>query len=115
MNTIALVNSPLAIMKDFIIPLPSSLINTVFHKRIVEAGDLLYGNATGELPSTGFFKTLQRAYRGRRMLGTLLKFRSVLKKMEKARDLFSNYPETPEGFLEWRAKISKLYGDVNYN
>ena len=114
MNTIAVVNAPLAIMKDFIIPLPSSLINTVFHKRIVEAGDLLYGNATGEI-SGGFFKTLQRAYRGKRMLGTLLKFRSVLNKMDKARDLFLSYPITPEGFLAWREKISKLYGDVNYN
>ncbi|MFX0208233.1 MAG: geranylgeranyl reductase family protein [Candidatus Hodarchaeota archaeon] len=114
MNTIALVNAPLAIMKDFIIPLPSSLINTVFHKKIVEAGDLLYGNATGEI-SGGFFKTLQRVYRGKGMLRTLLKFRSVLKKMDKARDLFLNYPKTPEGFLEWREKISKLYGDVNYN
>ncbi|MFX1516288.1 MAG: NAD(P)/FAD-dependent oxidoreductase [Promethearchaeota archaeon] len=114
MNTIALVNAPLAIMKDFIIPLPSTLINNVFHKKVVEAGDLLYGNATGEI-SRGFFKTLQRAYRGKRMLGTLLKFRSVLKKMDKARDLFLNYPKSPEGFLEWREKISKLYGDVNYN
>ncbi|MFX0125077.1 MAG: geranylgeranyl reductase family protein [Candidatus Hodarchaeota archaeon] len=114
MTTIALVNAPLAIMKDFIIPLPSPLINTVFHNRVVEAGDLLYGNATGEI-SGGFFKTLQRAYRGRRILRTLLKFRSVLKKMDKARDLYRSYPKTPEEFLGWREKISKLYGDVNPN
>lgn len=112
MTTIAPVNAPLAIMKDFIIPLPSSVINTVFHKKIVEGGDLLYGNATGEI-SGGFFKTLQRAYRGKRMLRTLLKFRSVLKKMDIARDLYDNYPKTPEAFLPWREKIIKLYGDVN--
>lgn len=113
MTTIALVNAPLAIMKDFIIPLPSSLINTVFHKKIVEGGDLLYGNATGEI-SGGFFKTLQRAYRGKRILRTLLKFRSVLNKMDKARELYHDYPKTPEEFLRWREKISKLYGDVKF-
>lgn len=112
MTTIAPVNAPLAIMKDFIIPLPSSIINTVFHNKIVEGNELLYGNATGEI-SGGFFKTLQRAYRGKRILRTLLKFRSVLKKMDKARELYENYPKTPETFLLWREKILKLYGDVN--
>ncbi|MHA2243965.1 MAG: geranylgeranyl reductase family protein [Candidatus Hodarchaeales archaeon] len=112
MATIAAVNAPLAIMKDFIIPLPSPIINTVFHNKIVEGGDLLYGNATGEI-SGGIFKTLQRAYRGKRILRTLLKFRSVLKKMDIARKLYENYPKTPEAFLTWRNSILKLYGDVN--
>ncbi len=112
MTTIAPINAPLAIMKDFIIPLPSSIINTVFHNKIVEGGDLLYGNATGEI-SGGFIKTLLRAYRGKRILRTLLKFRSVLKKMDKARELYVNYPKTPESFLKWREKIFKLYGEAN--
>ncbi|MFX0016521.1 MAG: geranylgeranyl reductase family protein [Promethearchaeota archaeon] len=112
MTTIAPVNAPLAIMKDFIIHLPSSIINTVFHNRVVEGGDLLYGNATGEI-SGGFFKTLQRAYRGKRILRTLLKFRGVLKRMDRARELYENYPKNPDGFPVWREKISKLYGDIN--
>jgi digeranylgeranylglycerophospholipid reductase len=82
MTTIASINAPLAIMKDFIIPMPSSIINEVFHKRVLEAEDLLFGNATGEL-SVGFMKTLQRVWRGKTLLGTLLKFRSILKKMLK--------------------------------
>lgn len=112
MTTIAPVNAPLAIMKDFIIPLPSSIINTVFHNKIVEAGDLLYGNATGDI-SGGFLKTLQRVYRGKRILRTLLKFRSVLKKMDIARQLYINYPETPETFKVWRERILQLYGEIN--
>ncbi len=112
MTTIAPINAPLAIMKDFIIPLPSSILNTVFHNKIVEGNDLLYGNATGEI-SGGFIKTLQRAYRGKRILRTLLKFRSVIKKMGIARDLYENYPKTPKAFLAWREKIFKLYGEKN--
>lgn len=112
MNTIAPVNAPLAIMKDFIIPMPSSIINEVFHKRVVEAGDLLYGNATGQI-SSGFFHTFRRAWRGKRLIRTLLKFRSVLKKMDIARSLYENYPESSEDFIPWRQKITKLYGETN--
>lgn len=110
MTTIAPINAPLAIMKDFIIPLRSELINEIFHKRILGAEDLLYGNASGDI-SVGFFKTLQRVYRGKRMLGTLLKFRTILKKMDKARDLYLNYPKTPETFPAWREEILTLYGE----
>ncbi|MHA1967087.1 MAG: geranylgeranyl reductase family protein [Candidatus Hodarchaeales archaeon] len=110
MTTTAPINAPLAIMKDFIIPLPSALINEVFHKRILEAEDMLYGNASGEI-SGGFFKTLQRIYRGKRMFGTLLKFRTILKKMDKARNLYMSYPKTPEAFPAWREAILRLYGE----
>ncbi|MHA1330295.1 MAG: NAD(P)/FAD-dependent oxidoreductase [Candidatus Hodarchaeales archaeon] len=110
MTTIAPINAPLAIMKDFIIPLPSSFINYVFHNRILEAEDLLYGNASGEI-SGGFMKTLLRVWRGKRVLGTLIKFRSVLKKMDIARELYYNYPTSPDQFLEWRAKIKRIYGE----
>ncbi|MFX0171185.1 MAG: geranylgeranyl reductase family protein [Candidatus Hodarchaeota archaeon] len=112
MNTIAPVNAPLALMKDFIIPMPSSIINEVFHKRVLEVKDLLYGNATGEI-SGGIFTTLRRAWRGKRVIGTLLKFRSVLKKMNTARSLYEDYPGSFENFLAWRQKIKKLYGEIN--
>jgi geranylgeranyl reductase family protein len=111
MTTIAPINAPLAIMKNFITPLPSSLINEVFHKKIVEAEDLMYGNASGEI-SGGLFKTLQRAYRGKRMLGTLLKFRSILKKMDTARKLYNNYPKSLDEFPVWRKNILELYGEA---
>lgn len=112
MNTIAPVTAPLAIMKDFIIPLPSSIINEVFHKRILEPDDLLYGNATGNI-SGGFTQTLRRVWRGKRLIRLLLQFRSILKKMNKARDLYENYPTTPESFPQWRTEILKLYGELN--
>lgn len=110
MTKLASINAPLALMKDFIIPLPSSLLNEVFHKQILGAGDLLYGNASGKI-SGGFFKTLQRAYRGKRILGTLLKFRTILKKMDKARDLYQDYPKTPETFPAWQKSIFELFGE----
>jgi len=110
MTKLAPINAPLALMKDFIIPLPSSIINEVFHKQILGAGDLLYGNASGKI-SGGFLKTLQRAYRGKRILGTLLKFRTILKKMDKARDLYLDYPKTPETFPAWQKSVFELYGE----
>ncbi|MHA2226139.1 MAG: geranylgeranyl reductase family protein [Candidatus Hodarchaeales archaeon] len=112
MTSIAPINAPLAIMKDFVIPLPSSVLNDVFHKKIVEAGDLLYGNASGEI-SGGFFKTVQRLYRGKSMLGLLWKLRSIIKKMDTARKLYEDYPITSEGFLTWRKEILQLYGEIN--
>ena len=72
---------------------------------------MTYG-LTGEI-SGGFFKTIQRAYRGKRILGTLLKFRSILKKMDNARQLYDNYPKTPETFKIWRDRILRLYGEIN--
>ena len=110
MAKIASVNAPLALMKDFVIPLPSSIVNYIFHKHIVEGDELLYGNASGQV-SGGILKLLQRAWRGRRILGTLLKFRTILNKMNKARDLYNNFPESPDDFLSWRATIKELYGE----
>ena len=112
MNIIAPVTAPLAIMKDFIIPMPSTIINEVFHKRVLEAEDLLYGNASGQI-SGGFMKTLRRVWRGKRLFGTLLKFRTILNKMDKARQLYNDYPKSPDEFLSWREKILTLYGEKN--
>jgi geranylgeranyl reductase family protein len=108
MNTIAPVTAPLAIMKDFIIPQPSSLINEIFHKQILTGNDLLYGNAQGQI-SSGFTQNLKRAWRGKRILGTLLKFRGILKKMDAARSLYENYPKSYSEFLPWREQIVSLY------
>ncbi|MCK5343764.1 MAG: hypothetical protein KAR20_10185, partial [Candidatus Heimdallarchaeota archaeon] len=93
-----------------IIPQPSSLLNEIFHKKILTGDDLLFGNAQGQI-STGFTKNLQRAWRGRRILGTLLKFRSILKQMDVARSLYENYPESSSDFLPWREKILSLYNE----
>lgn len=112
MTTIAPVTAPLAIMKDFIVPMPSELINKVFHKRILQEDDLLYGNATGQLSGGSFTKNLGRIWRGRTMLGTLLKFRGILNRMNNARDLYENYPRSPDEFLPWRSRIKRLYGEA---
>lgn len=110
MNSIASINAPLALMKDYMIPLPSSIINEIFHKGIMGEADLLYGNASGEIAS-GFKQNLIRAWRGKRILGTLVKLRSILKQMDTARDLYKNYPTHPDDFLPWRDKILSLYGE----
>jgi geranylgeranyl reductase family protein len=110
MRSLAAINAPLAIMKDFIIPQPSSLINEIFHKKVLGEDDLLYGNAQGQI-SGGFKNNLIRAWRGRRILGTLIKFRSILKKMERAKQMYENFPEDYSGYLPWRDEILKLYGE----
>ena len=110
MRSIAPINAPLAIIKDFIIPQPSSLLNQIFHKKILTGDDLLFGNAQGQI-STGFTQNLKRAWRGKRILGTLIKFRGILKKMDKARSLYENYPESSSNFLPWREKILSLYNE----
>jgi geranylgeranyl reductase family protein len=110
MNSIASINAPLAIMKDYIIPLPSSIINEIFHKRVLGEDDLLYGNASGKI-SSSLKDNLIRAWRGKRVLGTLLEFRKILKRMDAARDLYENYPANPDEFLPWREKILSLYGE----
>jgi len=110
MNSIASINAPLAIMKDYMIPLPSSIVNEIFHKGILGEADLLYGNASGKI-SGGFKQNLIRAWRGKRILGTLLQLRNILKKMDIARDLYENYPIHPDDFLPWRENILSLYGE----
>ncbi|NHJ01596.1 MAG: geranylgeranyl reductase family protein [Candidatus Heimdallarchaeota archaeon] len=111
MTTIAPVTAPLAILKDYFITLPSATINEVFHKRVVEGEELLYGNAKGQIDS-GLIKNLQRAYRGRRILGTLLGFRSAINKSNKARNLYYDYPKTPDAFPAWRNEILNTYGEL---
>lgn len=113
MTTIAPVTAPLALMKDFIVPMPSEILNKVFSKRILGEDDLLYGNATGQLSSGSFTKNLGRLWRGKSLLGTLLKFRGVVKRMNQARDVYYSYPKTPDEFLPWQRQIKQLYGEVS--
>ncbi len=110
MRSIAPINAPLAIMKDFVIPLPSSILNEIFHKEILTGDDLLYGNASGNI-SSGFMVNLVRAWRGKRILGTLFKFRGILKQMDRARTLYENFPDNSEDFQPWRSEIMNIYGD----
>lgn len=110
MRKIAPINAPLAIFKDFIIPLPSNIINTVMGKGVIDGSDLLYGNNSGEI-SSGFKKNLKRAWKGRSVLGTLFKMRGVLSKMDEARDLYSNFPETYADWSPWQARIKEIYNE----
>ena len=108
MRTIAKVNAPLAIIKKHMVQLRNSEINTILSKRIVTENDLMYGNATGQLPMSKI-EMLIRAFKGYRILPILLSFRRAFKKMDKARLLYETYPESPSEFKDWQRTVEPLF------
>jgi hypothetical protein len=50
-----------------------------------------------------------RAFRGIRKFSFLQKLREKIKQMNKARELYRNYPVSPEKFEDWKHNAEKLF------
>jgi geranylgeranyl reductase family protein len=104
--------APLALAKSQIVKATNKELNTIFDNEVITAKDLY--NLNSGLPITGGLVTnLKRAWRGRSILPFLKGLQSTMGKMKVVKNMYLNYPETPEELKIWRAKIVKLFDDHN--
>ncbi|MHA1167820.1 MAG: geranylgeranyl reductase family protein [Candidatus Hodarchaeales archaeon] len=108
MNHIGSVNGPLELGKRKVISLSSKQIQEFFTSGIIEANDFYRLNA-GEGLDFGKIEMLKKAWKGRRLLRFLVSLRKTMKDMEKAKNLYLNYPETFDEFIDWKKKIEQIY------
>ncbi len=104
------ITAPLAIMKDFVITLDDDVINQVMHKRILDEKDFIMTNTYAKV-NMSVFEKARRIIRAGRLVGFLRRLKNVVDRMERARELYLNYPEDPADFLPWKKKVERLYDD----
>ncbi len=56
-----------------------------------------------------FTEKLRRAYRGRKIIRTLLRMQRAVKCMKKIKKLYLNYPSTPDKLEAWNGKVLEIY------
>ena len=102
--------APLALAKTQIVKASNRELNTIFNNEVITAGDLY--NLNSGLPIAGGLVTnLKRAWRGKSMLPFLIGLQQTMGKMKKVKQLYLNYPESPEELKIWRSQIVKLFDD----
>ena len=110
MKTTGLQEAPLAISKAYITTATNNVLNTLFEKNVVTAQDL-YDLNSGQNISMGLKTVLKRVWRGRGILPFLLGLNGTMKRMDKARDLYANYPDSWKDLPAWRKQIAVVYQD----
>ncbi len=79
-------------------------------RKIIRETDLNTVSMKGDLELSVVDKAM-RLLAGIGRPSFLLRLRAVAKFMNRAKDLYSKYPETPEGIHEWVKEVAKLYSE----
>jgi len=108
MKVIGLVNGPLELGKREIINLTSKQVQDLFDSSILDAEELYHLNSGNKL-NFGTIELLKKLWKGKKMLPFLLRLRKTIKNMKKAKKIYLEYPESFDGFLQWKNKIEHLY------
>ena len=103
--------APLALAKTQIAKASNHDLNILFGKGVMSAEDL-YNLNSGNPIAGGVVTNLKRAWRGRSILSYLLSVQSSMGKMKKIKQLYFNYPESPEELKYWRKTIINLFDDT---
>lgn len=108
MKVIGLVNGPLELGKREIINLTSKQVQDLFDSSILDAEELYHLNSGNKL-NFGTIELLKKLWKGKKMLPFLLRLRKTIKNMKNAKKIYLEYPESFDGFLQWKNKIEHLY------
>lgn len=84
--------------------LNDSDINKILGAKILSDEDILYALEHGKL-QTEFSAKIKMTRKLIKYPKLLFALKKIQIRMEKARSLYLNYPESPDGFLEWRKKV----------
>jgi len=79
-------------------------------RKIIREADLNTVSMKGDLELSVVDKAM-RLLAGIGRPSLLLKLRAVAKYMNKAKELYRNYPDRPEDLVRWINEVSKLYGE----
>ena len=108
MKAIGLVNGPLELGKREIINLTSKQVQDLFDSSILDAEELYHLNSGNKL-NFGTIELLKKLWKGKKVLPFLLRLRKTIKNMKNAKKIYLEYPESFDGFLQWKNKIEHLY------
>jgi flavin-dependent dehydrogenase len=108
MKVIGGFNGPLELGKRKILNLTSKQVQDLFDSGILDAEELYQLNSGNGL-NFRKIEMLKKLWKGKKVLSFLFSLRKTIKDMRKAKKIYLEYPESFDGFLQWKKKIERLY------
>jgi geranylgeranyl reductase family protein len=102
--------APLAIAKVTLVKANNRELTTLLGNGVVTPEDL-YDLNNGDPIKMDLKSKIRRGWRGKTILPYLLKLNGTINRMEKARNMYLNYPDNWQDFLDWKKKIVEIYED----
>lgn len=98
----------LDIFRWFLLNMTNDDINFAFRKQIIKASDLLDTSMTGEV-KFGAGEKFKRLVAGFGKIPLLLRVSKVANLMNEIRSVYAQYPDSPKGLADWKARLAPLY------
>jgi digeranylgeranylglycerophospholipid reductase len=98
----------LDIFRWFLLNITNDDINFAFRKQIIKASDLLDTSMTGEV-KFGAGEKFKRLVAGFGKIPLLLRVSKVANLMNEIRSVYAQYPDSPKGLADWKARLAPLY------
>jgi geranylgeranyl reductase family protein len=96
------------VFREYLSSLSDSDMNKILGVKVLSDEDILYAIEHGKLDA-GFATKLKMAKKLVKYPKLLFSLRKMQTRMEKARFLYLEYPETPKDFLIWRKKVHRFF------
>jgi len=96
------------VFREYLSSLSDQDMNKILGLKILSDEDILYALEHGKLDA-GFITKLKMARKLVKYPKLLFSLRRMQTRMEKARSLYLEYPETPKDFLIWRKKVHRFF------
>jgi digeranylgeranylglycerophospholipid reductase len=101
----------LDIFRWFLLNVTNDDIDFAFRKQIIKADDLLDTSMTGEMKMATSEK-FKRLVSGAGRLNLLLRVNKVAKLMDAIREVYADYPSSPDGLDAWKKRLWPIYEEA---
>jgi hypothetical protein len=108
MESYGIKQASLDVFRWFLLNVTNDDINFAFEKGIVKGIDLLSVSITGKM-EIGTGEKFKRLLAGIGKVPLLMRVNKVAKLMDQIKQVYSQYPATPKGLADWKARLSPIY------
>jgi digeranylgeranylglycerophospholipid reductase len=111
MESYGIKQASLDVFRWFLLNVTNNDIDFAFKKGIVKGIDLLSVSITGKM-EIGTGEKFKRLISGIGKVPLLMRVNKVAKLMEQIKDVYSQYPATPKGLADWKARLTPIYDEA---
>jgi len=101
----------LDIFRWFLVGITNEEINFAFKKEIIKADDLLAASMTGNI-RLGRPEKVRRLMSALGRVPLLMRLAKVADLMDRARTVYSEYPDSPDKLPKWKSRLDPIYAAV---